>query len=224
MKRIPCFILARKNSKSVKNKNIVKLNGIPLIVYTIKYVKKSKLVSDIIISTDDPKVAKISEKYNCFTIYPRPKNLSNDRASAEAALKHALKIYESKSKIVDVLAYVQITEPFRPRNILDQCIAKLLKNKKIDSCFAAYAQHKNFWVKKSNKLVRISNYKDRYKRRQIKNTILREDTGIALATRAKFIKLGERIGKNIRCIEYKDPKFNIDINTLDDLKFAKRQI
>ena len=59
-------------------------------------------------------------------------------------------------------------------------------------------------------------------RRQTKKPILREDTGIALATKAKFIKSGERLGKKIACIEYKDPRFNIDINTPEDLKICKK--
>ena len=55
-----------------------------------------------------------------------------------------LKFTKLKKKKVDIIAYVQITEPFRPEGILDKCVKKLLKNKKIDSCFAAYSQHKNF--------------------------------------------------------------------------------
>ena len=223
MKKVPCFILARKNSKGIKGKNTILLNGIPLILHTINYVKKCKLVSDIVISTDDPKVAKISDKYKCFTIFPRPKKLSNDLASTESALKHALIIYENKKKQVDVIAYVQITEPFRPKGILDNCIDKLIKDKKVDSCFAAYEQHKNFWIKKSKKILRLSKYEERYLSRQIKKPVLREDTGIALATRARLIKLGERIGKNVKYIGYNNPEFNVDINTLQDLKFAKKQ-
>ncbi len=223
MKKVPCFILARKNSKGIKGKNTILLNGIPLILHTINYVKKCKLVSDIVISTDDPKIAKISDKYKCFTIFPRPKKLSNDLASTESALKHALIIYENKKKKVDVIAYVQITEPFRPKGILDNCIDKLIKDKKVDSCFAAYEQHKNFWIKKSKKILRLSKYEERYLRRQIKKPVLREDTGIALATRARLIKLGERIGKNVKYIGYNNPEFNVDINTLQDLKFAKKQ-
>ena len=49
MKKVPCFILARKNSKAVKNKNIILLGGVPLIMHTINYVKKSQLISDIVV-------------------------------------------------------------------------------------------------------------------------------------------------------------------------------
>jgi len=45
---------------------------------------------------------------------------------------------------------------------------------------------------------------------------------VALATRSKFIRIGERIGKKVRCVEYTNPKYSIDINSYDDLKFARK--
>ena len=222
MKNIPCFILARRNSKGIKNKNIVKLGNKSLFKHTLDYVKKSKLISHIVVSTDDLKIAKLAKKNKCFTIYPRPKYLSNDFASSESALTHALKIFEKKKGKTNIIAYVQVTEPFRPKGILDKCIKVLVNNKNIDSCFAAYEQKKNFWIYKNKLLKRISPYKERSKPRQIKEPVLREDTGIALATKSKFIKNGERIGKKVKCIKYNNAKFNIDINDIGDLKIAKK--
>ena len=48
-------------------------------------------------------------------------------------------------------------------------------NSKFDSCFAAYSQHKNYWLfKEKGGLVRLSNFSDRKKPRQVKKPILRE--------------------------------------------------
>ena len=49
---VMAIILARKNSKGLKDKNIKKLNGLPLILHTINLAKKSKLIDDIVVSTD----------------------------------------------------------------------------------------------------------------------------------------------------------------------------
>ena len=64
MKRkiLPCFILSRKNLKGLINKNIYKFNNKPLIQHTIDFAKKSKNVTHIVISTDDPKVVPIAKK------------------------------------------------------------------------------------------------------------------------------------------------------------------
>ncbi len=216
----PCIILCRKGSKSLKNKNISKLGNLSIFEITKNHAKKSKYVTHIVVSTDDKKIFNQAKK-DCFVIFPRPKKLSGDRASSESALKHALKVFEKNFGKVDYVSYLQATEPFRPPEILDKCYTKILKNKKIDSCFAAFEQKKNFWKFKNQRMIRITDKSERYKPRQQKKTILREDTGVALVTKSKFIRKGERLGKNISCIKYSKSIYNIDINYPEDLKLAK---
>ena len=55
-KKILCIILARGGSKGVKNKNIKKLNGIPLILYSLNTAKKSKYIDRTIVSSDSKKL------------------------------------------------------------------------------------------------------------------------------------------------------------------------
>tara|TARA_B100001175_G_scaffold317854_1_gene336962 strand:+ start:5666 stop:6352 length:687 start_codon:yes stop_codon:yes gene_type:complete len=73
-----CIIPARSGSKRIKNKNIKKINQIPLIGIVINIAKKSKLFSRIIVSTDSPKIALISKKYGAEAPFLRSKKLSDD--------------------------------------------------------------------------------------------------------------------------------------------------
>ena len=73
-----CIIPARSGSKRIKNKNIQKINGIPLIGMTIKIAKKSGLFKRIIVSTDCPKISSIAKKYGAEVPFLRDKKLSND--------------------------------------------------------------------------------------------------------------------------------------------------
>ena len=73
-----CIIPARSGSKRIKNKNIQKINGLPLIAITIRIAKKSKLFKRIIVSTDCPKIALISKKYGAEVPFLRSKKLSDD--------------------------------------------------------------------------------------------------------------------------------------------------
>ena len=59
--KILAVIPARKGSRRIKNKNIKTIDGKPIIYYAIKILKKSKLFSKIIVSTDDTKIAKIAK-------------------------------------------------------------------------------------------------------------------------------------------------------------------
>ena len=54
------IIPARGGSKGIKKKNLKKLDGKPLIFYTIESAKKSKKFDRIIVSTDNKEIAKIS--------------------------------------------------------------------------------------------------------------------------------------------------------------------
>ena len=47
-KKIICIIPARKGSKGLKNKNIKKLQNIPLIAWSILAAKKCKLIDEIV--------------------------------------------------------------------------------------------------------------------------------------------------------------------------------
>ena len=62
-KNFLCIITARANSKGIKNKNLQKINNKELIYYPIKAALKSKLINDVVVSTDSPKIAKISKDY-----------------------------------------------------------------------------------------------------------------------------------------------------------------
>ena len=59
-----CIIPARKGSKGLKNKNIKKISNKPLISYTIDHALSSKLITNIIINSNDDRVLSIAKKYN----------------------------------------------------------------------------------------------------------------------------------------------------------------
>ena len=63
-----CIIPARKNSKRIKNKNLLKIKGETLIDICIKLSIKSNLFEKIILSSDSNKILNIGKKYKILTI------------------------------------------------------------------------------------------------------------------------------------------------------------
>jgi pseudaminic acid cytidylyltransferase len=86
-----CIIPARKGSKRIKNKNIVKLNNIPLIGHVIKIALESKLFSKVIVSTDSKKIQSIAKKYGADVPFIRSKKLSNDFTTTRDVLIDCIK-------------------------------------------------------------------------------------------------------------------------------------
>ena len=96
-----CIIPARKGSKRIKNKNIIKLNNIPLIGHVIKTALKSKIFSKVIVSTDSKKIQSIAKKYGADVPFIRSKKLSNDFTTTRDVLIDCVKkIKAEKTKYI----------------------------------------------------------------------------------------------------------------------------
>ena len=100
MNNIFIHIGARSGSKGLKNKNILKFKGKPLILWTILLAKKIKQNAKIIVNTDSEKIIKLAKLHEVDYVLKRPANLSNDKMSKFSAWKYACN-YLSKKKLID---------------------------------------------------------------------------------------------------------------------------
>ena len=96
------IICARSGSKGLKNKNILKIAGVPLIGHSIKMAKSLKNISKVIVSTDSKKIASIAKKFGAEVPFLRPKDLSTDKSREIDAWKHAIDFYKKKKSILIV--------------------------------------------------------------------------------------------------------------------------
>jgi CMP-N-acetylneuraminic acid synthetase len=113
-KRVLCIICARKGSKRLKNKNIKKLFGKPLIFHTIKQAINSKIFDKVVFSSDSKKLIKMAIKFGALSWFVRPKKLSNDKAAKMPVIKHA--ILEAEKKFgykFDYICDLDVTSPLR---------------------------------------------------------------------------------------------------------------
>ena len=75
------LICARAGSEGIKNKNIKKFKGKPLIAHPIQLAKKIKKFKSISVSTDSKKIANISKYYGADVPFIRSKKLSTSKIS-----------------------------------------------------------------------------------------------------------------------------------------------
>ena len=221
-KNIIAIIPARGGSKGILRKNIRLVADKPLIFYTIRAAKNSKLIDRVFVSTEDKEIADISKKYGA-EIIARPKKIAGDYTPSVDVLKQGIEWLEKKENYkADIVVYLQCTDIFRPKGIIDRVIEKLLKNPDLDSVFVAQSTHKNFWQEIDRRKKRIIKRKSMV--RQKMKPIFREDTGLASAVWSKLIEKGERIGNKIEIIENDDPLSFIDIHDKFDLWLAEKII
>ena len=101
-----CIIPARKGSKGIKNKNIVKFKGKPLIQHTFITAKKLQKEFDVLVSTDSKIIRKLALKNKFNFIGLRPKSLSGDKVETKDVLKYETKKLEKLlKKSIEIFFY-----------------------------------------------------------------------------------------------------------------------
>tara|TARA_Y100000748_G_C15467646_1_gene477535 strand:+ start:794 stop:1477 length:684 start_codon:yes stop_codon:yes gene_type:complete len=88
---IVAIIPARGGSKRIPRKNIKNFNGKPMIAWAINEAQKSLLFDQIIVSTDDDEIKKISEQHGAIVPFTRPTNISDDLTPTVPVISHAIK-------------------------------------------------------------------------------------------------------------------------------------
>jgi CMP-N-acetylneuraminic acid synthetase len=223
-KNVVAIIPARGGSKGITKKNTRLLAGKPLIAYTIEAVKGCSLVDRIIVSTDDEEIREVSIKYGAEVPFLRPAELAQDDTPTEPVLKHCVEWLEKKESYrVDVVLFLQLTDVFRRKSLIHDVLSKLLENDHLDSVFVVTKTHKNFWRRLDGKLVRLAPDIS-YGPRQKREPLYREDTGLACATRAEFIKQGKRMGQNVEIVNNAGDLPFVDIHDDLDLWLAEKLI
>ena len=213
--RTIAIIMARGGSKGLPKKNIKLLNGKPLIAYSIEDALNSGVCDTVLVTSEDDEIIKISKEYGATVSFKRPNELATDFIPPEPVIQHALKEHEkiTNSKF-DIVVYLQPTDIFRPKNVINECVTKLKNNPKLDTVFSAYKTHKHFWKKNDDdtyKRITDGTYDSRQKRGD--NVTFREDQGIACALRANLIRdKGIRVGSNVSIVENEEFNTAVDIH------------
>ena len=126
--KIVALIPARGGSKGIRNKNIKKLNGYPLIYYSIMLAKKSKYVNDVIVTTDSEEIANIAKEHGANVPFLRPKEISADLSPDIDFFKHYLQWAKENNSTPDVIIQLRPTYPLRKLDTLNSCIEKFIQN------------------------------------------------------------------------------------------------
>jgi CMP-N,N'-diacetyllegionaminic acid synthase len=123
------LIPARSGSKGVKDKNIRKLAGYPLIAYSIVAAKQCTSVSRIILTTDSEQYAEIGVQYGAEVPFLRPSNISGDEATDLQFFKHTVDWFrKNEGDVADYFVHLRPTTPFRTPKVMDEAISGFINS------------------------------------------------------------------------------------------------
>ncbi len=221
--KILCLIPARGGSKGIKNKNLVKLKGKPLLYWTLKIAKQIDFFDKIVVSTDSKKIQRYAENNNVSAPFLRPKNISKDDTPMKDVIMHVLEYYKKNNYFPTAVALLQPTSPFRKKSTLIKACNIFIK-KKLDSLFSVekikHTHHPNyvFHDKKEFLKSKLKNLNNKKNRQAIKS-MFALDGGVIYITKSKIVKKSIIAGV-IDYIEISQPE-SFDIDTIEDLKLCE---
>ena len=222
---ILAIIPARGGSKSVPRKNIVKVNGRPLISYTISAALMVDRLTDVVVSTDDPEIAEISRELGAQVPFVRPVDLASDQAQSAPVIEHALYFMEkSKGLKYDAILMLQPTSPLRTSQHIEESL-DLFTSQECDSVVSIVSVGGNhpFRMKRliDNQLVNYidQGFWDMRPRQELPPVYIRNGS-IYLIERDVLINKGQMIGEKCLGMVMGD-KESINIDTPLDLKLAE---
>lgn len=144
------LIPARSGSKRLPGKNTKLLNNKPLIYYTIRAAQKTKLFSEIIVSTDSQEIADIAISFGATVPLLRPSEYATDTSTDIEWVSHAINsMVKTPRSEISFVSILRPTSPLRTSETIINAFNLLASNSWADSIRAMEITDKHpgkMWV------------------------------------------------------------------------------
>jgi len=221
---ILCTICARSNSQGVKSKNFKFLNGKPLIYYSIKQAIKSKIFSNIVVSSDSQKIINYSKKFGIKNLFKRPKKLSTNKSPKVPVIQHALKEAELYyKKRYDIIIDLDVSSPLRNISDIKKSLKFFIKKKAsilLTGCKSRKNPYFNIVEIRKKKLKRVKLIRKKIFRRQDAPLTFDLNAAIYIWKRKTLVNFKSFYDK--KTVLYEMPQTrSFDIDSKTDFKIAE---
>lgn len=137
MGRNVAIITARAGSKSITNKNVMPIEGRPVIEYVIDAAQRAKKIQGVYCSTDGELIASVCRTNHCEVI-PRPDELGGDHVNHGDVIKHAVEWVDARiPDLENVVLLIGNTVMITPE-LFDQALQMLDDDKALDGVMSVW--------------------------------------------------------------------------------------
>jgi len=219
-KKVIAIIPARGGSKRLPKKNILPLNGKPLIGWSIDEAKNSQYIDEIFVSTDDPAIADISESYDISIPELRPDELSSDNARTDDVLTYTLGKF---GEGFDIVILLQPSSPLRTSKHIDEALELFIEKKAISVVSVTNCEHPPQWTNILPENGSLFDFikPENIKRSQDLDTYYRLNGAVYIYDINEFSNNEAIIFSEGSYAYVMDNKSSIDIDTAFDFEMAK---
>lgn len=219
-KKILAVIPARGGSKRIPHKNIIDFQGKPLIAWAIEEINKTSLFDDVIVSTDDEKIAEISKKFGANVPFLREK-YADDHSPVSLVTAHVLE--KLLPKKYDMVVQMMPNCPLRNAEDIEKALENFIENN-LDfqiSCFP-FGWMNPWWayrLEKDNTPIPVFEDEMRNRRSQDQPELYCPTGAIWIAKANKLLESKNFYGKDFKFFPM-NWQSALDIDTYEDLEMA----
>ena len=149
---IPC----RSGSVGIKDKNIRQFLGMPLMCQAIGPATNSKMINEVIVSTDSQEYADIATSYGASVPFLRPPKLSEDVPTEDVILYLIRKLNKDREEKIDIVVTMQCTTPGILPLELDYMIEKVMNGGFDSATTFTLAMENPEWMYTSDKMGKMT--------------------------------------------------------------------
>lgn len=222
------LIPARGGSKGIPGKNKKLLGGHPLLHYTVQAGLQSTKLETLIFSSEDVELMTLASALGVSVPFQRPQSLAEDTSGSLGVVQHALQFMQSQGKHYDAVCLLQVTNPFRTAQLIDDAVTAFAKAN-TDSLVSVlkvpheYNPHWVFEATGEGKLRIATGEKEIIKRRQDLPDAYIRDGAIYITKSEVLLEQNSLYGSSISYIE-SDPAWHVNIDTMADWNKAEELV
>ena len=123
-RKVVAFIFCRGGSKRLPGKNIMPLDGKPLLAHSIEFALDCPMIDDVVVSTEDSHIRNLALKYGAKAPFLRPAELAGDTVPEILAWRHAVQYYEKEIGKIDIFLNLPAVSPLRDQKEVYKIIQK----------------------------------------------------------------------------------------------------
>ena len=214
--KVVALVPARGASKRIPKKNLVDLNGQPLISYVINTARQCDDIAEVWVSTDDDEIAKVAMEFGA-KVLRRPPELAEDTSSSEEALLHFAQEVD-----FDILVFIQATSPLTTAMQLREGVAKVAHGE-AESSLAVCEDTRFYWTDQSGHRTPVNYDLLNRPRSQEKEKWYKETGQFYITTKERLLSSSCRVSGEIDFVVVPEV-YGWEIDTYEDLDIVSHII
>ncbi len=131
------IVTARAGSKSIPDKNVHPVAGLPLVTYPIQAAREAGSIERIYVSTDGEAIAAVARDLGA-TVIERPAELAGDSVNHGDVIRHAVEWVDEREPQLELVALLLGNTVMVDGALIDRCLEPLEARDDLDSVMTVW--------------------------------------------------------------------------------------